>query len=279
VDPFLTVQEARVPAFLYGTAWKEERTEDLTRKALAAGFRGIDTANQRKHYFESGVGAALAASAVARGELFVQTKFTYRRGQDQRLPYDATERIAVQVRQSFESSLTHLGVEYLDSFVLHGPWSADGWNAQDREAWRAMEELHRERRVKLLGVSNVSLGQLAKLCDEATVAPAFVQNRCYARLDWDHDVRDFAHRRGMIYQGFSLLTANRRELGAPVLRAIAGRLGATVPQVVFRFAAAIGILPLTGTSDPTHMREDLASAKLELRPDEVRAILRLTERF
>jgi diketogulonate reductase-like aldo/keto reductase len=80
------------PAFMYGTAWKEDRTASLTELALRAGFRGIDTANQRKHYFEAGVGEGLAsgyrAGIVTRADLFLQTKFTYLRGQDHRLPYD-----------------------------------------------------------------------------------------------------------------------------------------------------------------------------------------------
>ena len=78
-----------VPAFLYGTAWKEERTPALTELALRMGFRAIDTANQRRHYFEAGVGEGLAAAyragLVTRADLFLQTKFTYRDGQDHRL--------------------------------------------------------------------------------------------------------------------------------------------------------------------------------------------------
>src|SRR5262245_16592151 len=114
-----TVPQKRLPTFLYGTAWKEERTEELTRTALASGFRGIDTANQRKHYVEEAVGAALAASGVPRGEVFLQTKFTYARGQDHRLPYDPSAKIADQVRQSCQSSLAHLGVDSIDAFLLH----------------------------------------------------------------------------------------------------------------------------------------------------------------
>ena len=92
------------PDFLYGTAWKEDRTAALTESALRAGFRGIDTANQRKHYFEAaigeGLGAAYRAGIVTRDDLFLQTKFTYQRGQDHRLPYDPDARLAVQVAQS-----------------------------------------------------------------------------------------------------------------------------------------------------------------------------------
>src|SRR5947209_18423091 len=67
--------------FVYGTAWKEDRTAQLTEAAVRAGFRAIDTANQRRHYSEAAVGDGLKAAyaaGVTRGELFLQTKFTYR---------------------------------------------------------------------------------------------------------------------------------------------------------------------------------------------------------
>jgi diketogulonate reductase-like aldo/keto reductase len=260
---------------MYGTAWKEERTQALTAQALSAGFRAIDTANQRKHYFEAGVGAAIAASAIPRGELFLQTKFTSVDGQDQRLPYDPAADLATQVGQSFASSLRNLGVDFLDSYVLHGPSSGSGWHAEDREVWAAMEALEAARQTRLIGVSNVSLAQLRSLCKEATVAPAFVQNRCYARTGWDREVRAFCRDQGIVYQGFSLLTANRRECADPAIVALAARRKATVPQLVFAFARAVGMLPLTGTSDPVHMREDLASAGLALEPAEVAIVERI----
>ncbi|HEX6836172.1 MAG TPA: aldo/keto reductase, partial [Polyangia bacterium] len=113
------------PQIIYGTAWKEERTEALVGLALRSGFRAIDTANQRKHYFEAAVGDAIARAIgdgmVTRGELFLQTKFTDVGGQDRRLPYDASAPFAEQVAQSFASSLEHLHTDYLDSYVLHGP--------------------------------------------------------------------------------------------------------------------------------------------------------------
>src|SRR5438874_13708987 len=91
-DTTIPIDGVPVPRFLYGTAWKEDETERLTRLALEAGFRGIDTANQRRHYFEEGVGAAVAKAIadglVRRDELFLQTKFTFVDGQDHRLPYD-----------------------------------------------------------------------------------------------------------------------------------------------------------------------------------------------
>lgn len=270
------VQGHPVPTFLYGTAWKEERTGGLVAEALAAGFRGIDTANQRKHYHEAGVGAALAAAWEAggppRGELFLQTKFTYREGQDERLPFDPRAAYPDQVRQSLESSLEHLGVERVDSLLLHGPRTRHGLSEGDREVWRAMEELVREGRVGLIGISNVTAEQVELLAGFAEVPPAFVQNRCFARRGWDRDVRRVCTEHGIVYQGFSLLTANRAELVSPTLRRIGYRHRRTVPQVVFRAMLQLGMICLTGTTDPEHMREDLEVYDFELSPEEVAAV-------
>jgi diketogulonate reductase-like aldo/keto reductase len=262
------VRGLHVPDLLYGTAWKEDATEALVVEALAAGFRGIDTANQRKHYFEEGVGRALARSGVPRDQLFLQTKFTFRRGQDDRLPYDPTAPIATQVAQSFERSLVHLGVARLDSLVLHGPTERDGIVADDRAAWGAMEAIAVQGRVALLGISNVGAAQLEALVALARIKPAFVQNRCYADRGWDRAVRAVCAAHDIVYQGFSLLTANRPVLASPAIGAIAARHRRTPAQVILRFAQQVGMLPLTGTRDPVHMREDLAIGDFTLDPAE-----------
>lgn len=258
-----------IPHFLYGTAWKEERTEALVRDALAEGFRGIDTANQRRHYHEAAVGAAIRGRDV-----FTQTKYTYVESQDQRLPYDPAADYPTQVRQSFDSSLARLG--RIDSYLLHGPRTRSGLSRIDQQVWRTMEELHREGRVARIGVSNVTVDQLVLLCDFAQVRPAFVQNRCFARLGWDRDVRQVCKREGVLYQGFSLLTANIAELARHEIRKIAGSHNATLAQVIFRFAIQLGMICLTGTTKREHMREDLAAVDLVLSDDEIDIIERIS---
>jgi diketogulonate reductase-like aldo/keto reductase len=278
-DRYLSLDDIRVPRFLYGTAWKEDRTQPLVESALRHGFRGIDTANQRRHYHEAAVGQAVAAAIqsglVTRDELFLQTKFTFRDGQDHRLPYDPKAPIAKQVEQSFASSLEHLGTDVIDSYVLHGPSQQTGLGRADWDAWRAMEAIHQGGRARLLGVSNVSIDQLRALCEGARVRPRFVQNRCYASRGWDRHVRAFCAEGGIAYQGFSLLTANRQVLAHPEARAIARRHGRTAAQVVFRFALQVGMVPLTGTTDPEHMRQDLEAFEFRLEPEEVERIERL----
>jgi len=265
-----------VPDLLYGTAWKEDRTPALTELAVRMGFRGIDTANQRRHYFEAGVGQGLAtayrAGLVTRADLFLQTKFTYQPGQDHRLPYDAQADLSTQVAQSMASSLEHLGTDHVDSYVLHGPSSGYGWAEADAEVWEAMIKERDAGRTRLLGVSNVSLRHLEQMMANDAEAPAFVQNRCFARQGWDRDVRSFCRERKIIYQGFSLLTANAEVLRHPLVAELAERAKATPAQVVFGFARAVGMLPLTGTSNAEHMKQDLASRDMALSPEAVLAI-------
>jgi diketogulonate reductase-like aldo/keto reductase len=269
-------QPSPVPDFLYGTAWKEERTPALTELALLMGFRGIDTANQRRHYFEAGVGEGLAAAyragIVTRADVFLQTKFTYRPGQDHRLPYDPAASFSDQVAQSMASSLEHLGSDFVDSYVLHGPASGYGWTDADSEVWAAMVKQRDAGRTRFLGVSNVSLRHLEQMVAAHAEPPAFVQNRCFARLGWDREVRLFCVERKIVYQGFSLLTANPEVLNHAGIQDLATRAGVTPAAMVFSFARAVGILPLTGTSDPEHMKQDLASLNLQLPPETARAI-------
>ena len=273
------MEGTRIPQFLYGTAWKEDRTAGLTEMAIRNGFRGIDTANQRKHYHEAAVGegitAAINAGIVQREDLFLQTKFTFKNGQDHRLPYDPAAPIAQQVEQSMTSSLSHLNTTYLDSYVLHGPSVRTGLGEADMQAWQAMESLHARGLVRLLGVSSVSLVQLKLLCSRASVPPRFVQNRCYASTGWDRDVRQFCTERGITYQGFSLLTANQSVVTSPTVATIARRYDRTPAQIIFRFAVDIGMLPLTGTANANHMQADIAGLNFELTQQEVETFNRV----
>lgn len=262
--------------FVYGTAWKEDRTRALVELALKTGFRGIDTANQRRHYVEAAVGEALAATyrsgLLQREDLFLQTKFTYIHGQDHRLPYDPNADLSTQVAQSMARSLEHLGTDHVDSYVLHGPATNRGWSTADAEVWTAMVKEREAGRATVLGVSNVSPRHLEQMVAYHGEAPAFVQNRCFARLGWDREVRAFCRNHNSTYQGFSLLTANPEILQHRVVHNLARRRNASIAQIVFRFAQQVGMLPLTGTSDPNHMTQDLQSRKVDLSPEEVAEI-------
>lgn len=269
---YSVMNNRQVPSFIYGTAWKKDATTELVRAAVSAGFKAIDTANQPRHYSESLVGEALSALAennISRDNLFIQTKFTPIGGHDNRVPYDPQLDVAAQVRQSFESSLKNLKTSRVDSYLLHGPYSYPGLGDEDWEVWRTMEEIHASGRAGMIGISNVNAWQLAELIGKAGVKPMAVQNRCYANKGWDREVRGICRANGIMYQGFSLLTANPGVVHHPEVRVIAGRLGVHPEQVVFRFAMQAGMVPLTGTTNAQHMSEDLKANAIALTAGEV----------
>ncbi len=276
MQTLLTYNNVPIPAFMYGTAWKKDATAQLVELAVDSGFTAIDTANQLIHYQEALVGEALlglAKKGVKRESLFLQTKFTSVSGQDHRTPYDQSADLTTQVQQSFDSSLKHLHTDYLDSYVLHGPHSRWGLSQADWDVWAAMEDYYRAGTTKMIGISNVQAGQLQELCVKASVKPMVVQNRCYAVMGWDKEVREICKAQGIIYQGFSLLTANQDVLRDPQVWEIAKRVGANPLQVIFRFVLQIGMLPLTGTTNEQHMKDDLAVlTQFELSQDDLQTI-------
>lgn len=269
------MEDNNFPNIIYGTAWKESATATLVEAAVLTGFAAIDTANQPRHYSESLVGEALLKlkeQGITRETLFLQTKFTSPGGQDQRIPYDPQANIATQVETSFQSSLNHLHTDYVDSYLLHGPYSSVGLIEEDWQAWRAIEKLHATGKAKHIGISNVNLTQLKLLVQEANIKPMIVQNRCYAQLGWDKAIREFCKLHQIVYQGFSLLTANRKVWNSDGVAKIARRLNKTPAQIIFRFATLIGITPLTGTTDKNHMQQDLQIFDFDLSAEEVAEI-------
>jgi diketogulonate reductase-like aldo/keto reductase len=254
------------PRILYGTAWKKGRTEDLVSTAIQQGFRGIDTACQPKHYFEPGVGAAVAASlgaSLQRADFYLQTKFTPVSGQDpKQIPYDKTALLTDQVMQSFYASRLNLQTGYVDCLVLHSPLPDF---EQTLEAWRSMEQIFDSGGARQLGISNCyRLDELEALCQETRVKPTVVQNRFYAETGYDREIRAFCRANGMVYQSFWTLTANPGLLASRVIKGLAASYGRTPAQVLFRFLTQEGVVPLTGTKSEAHMQEALAIFEFQL---------------
>ena len=265
----------KFPSFIYGTAWKEDATAELVKMAVSNGFSGIDTANQPRHYQEHLVGEALlklSGEGIEREDLFLQSKFTPADGHDHRIPYDPSADLTTQVKQSFGSSLKNLHTDYLDSYLLHSPYSHQGLGNEDWEVWSVIEELYKSGKTRFIGISNVNVEQLELLTEKAKIKPMVVQNRCFATRGWDREVRDYCKAHHIVYEGFSLLTANPFVLQNPVVQDIARELERTPEQVVFRFSIQIGILPLTGTTSELHMKEDLLVKEFELDNDDLKTI-------
>jgi diketogulonate reductase-like aldo/keto reductase len=132
-----------------------------------------------------------------------------------------------------------------------------------------MESLYDQKLTRSLAVSNVSLDQLRSLFDTSRVKPTFVQNRCFSVNGWDFEIRKFCRENKIHYQGFSLLTANSEALRTPLVAKLSQKYGATIPQIIFRFTQQLSMIPLTGTSSPSHMAEDLTCQKFTLNENEL----------
>jgi diketogulonate reductase-like aldo/keto reductase len=264
----------RSPGIIYGTAWKQMRTEELVRTAIQQGFRAIDTAGQPRHYHEPGVGAAVAAcvrDGMTRPELYLQTKFTPLPGHDpQRVPYDPAAPPAQQVAQSFATSLRNLQTDYVDCLILH---SALPDQDQMTEVWDAMEQIFHAGGARQLGISNCSdAASLQSLYRTAKVKPAVVQNRFYAQTGYDQKIREFCRQQAISYQSFWTLTANPRLLAHGVVTTLAAKYARSAAQILFRYLTQNDVVPLTGTTSVAHMREDLAIFEFQLTAAELEAV-------
>lgn len=259
---------------IYGTAWKKERTTELVLKAWLAGFRAFDTACQPNHYNEDGVGQAITELrhlGVRRDDFYLQTKFTPVGGQNpQDIPYDPQAPLADQVMQSFKVSLRNLKVEYLDALILHSPLSTAELTFA---AWQELELIQLAGGTRTLGISNCyDLGLLQELYRRAKIKPAIVQNRFYVKSGYDVALRRWCREYNIGYQSFWTLTANARLLRDPAIESMGAALNKTPAQILFRYLHQKGVTPLTGTTNPQHMHEDLTITEFALTDEDEQQI-------
>ncbi|KAJ3387315.1 Aldehyde dehydrogenase [Lobulomyces angularis] len=245
---------------------KESKTADLVIKAVLNGFRAIDTACQPKHYQEHLVGVAISTLErefnIPREQLFVQTKFTSIDGQDpNRIPYHKNFSVPEQVKESFSISLKNLKVNYIDSLILHGPLDT----VEDTiSVWREFESFKTYELVKFIGVSNFyNLEAFKIFFDQCRIKPMFIQNRFYKGTNYDKELRKFCKDSNIIYQSFWSLSANPHILKSKVVDDVLQRLAkvkgkaVTREQVFYRYLMKLDIIPLNGTTNEKHMKEDI----------------------
>jgi diketogulonate reductase-like aldo/keto reductase len=250
------------PYLVYGTAWKKERTAELVHQAVKSGFRFIDTACQPKHYHEPGVGEGWRSAAnemnMDRSELFLQTKFTSVDGQDpNNMPYNKNDPLEEQVKTSLQVSLSNLQTDYLDSLVLHSPMKT---LEDTMVVWRTMETFVDQGKVRSLGLSNCYDPKFFKtLYEMARIKPWVLQNRFYADSNFDVDLRAFLKSKGIKYQSFWTLSANRHALATRQAMDMAAAKKLTPQTLLYAFLMQLGyVTPLDGTTSLEHMMEDVA---------------------
>lgn len=259
----------KLPAFIYGTAWKKDATADLVYQALCNDFTAIDTAAQPKHYQEDSVAAGIARAikdgTIRRSELYLQTKFTSIHGQDpNRMPYDAKAPIPDQVNASVLSSLANFNFTdvvkkgdnaepYIDTLVLHSPMPSI---AETLDVWATLEQ-YVPGEIRNLGISNCNLFTLMDLYERSNIKPAVVQNRFYADTKFDIGVRQFCREKGIIYQSFWTLSANPGLLKSPEVAQIASKLKISPQAGLYCLVLGLeNVVILNGTTKEAHMKED-----------------------
>ncbi|KAF7586187.1 hypothetical protein BBP40_009316 [Aspergillus hancockii] len=264
-----------LPVFIYGTAWKKDRTADLVQQALSVGFRAIDTAAQPKHYREDlvgeGIRKAIRDGTVLRKDVHVQTKFTSVQGQNpDNMPYDPNTSVTEQAHASIKSSLENLRPSdapesideaYIDMLILHSPLPT---MSQTLEAWSVFET-YVPHRIRNLGISNCTLPLLRELSTLVKVQPAVVQNRFYVGTQFDVPLRSYCRDNQILYQSFWTLTANPDLVQSDAVQLLADRAEVSPAAALYCLVLGLGNTTLlNGTSNRDRMEADLAApAKIE----------------
>ena len=190
-----------------------------------------------------------------REDIWVQTKFTSIDGQDpKRIPYDKTKDAPEQVKESIEVSRRNLGVDVIDSLVLHSPMR--GGLQATLDVWRALEDGVDQGKIQLLGISNCyDLNFFTNLYNSVRHKPKVLQNRFYGKSDWDNDLRAFCLENGIVYQSFWTLTANPELLRHKYFKQVANKYRITEEQLLYKFLVDLGHQPLTGCTSSNHIKE------------------------
>ncbi|MFF7679683.1 aldo/keto reductase [Actinacidiphila glaucinigra] len=231
-------------------------TAAAVTSALENGYRSIDTAAIYGN--EAGVGQALAASGVARDELFVTTKLW---NGDQ--GYDST-------LAAFDASLAKLGLDHVDLYLIHWPTPARDLYL---DTWRAFEKIHAEGRARAIGVSNFQPAHLQRIIDNSDVVPAVNQVELHPQLQ-QAELRAFHARHGIATEAWSPL-AQGAVLSDPVVTGIADRLGRTPAQVILRWHLQLGNVVIPKSVTPERIRQNIDVFDFALSDADIAAITAL----
>src|SRR5664279_668064 len=232
-----------------------EQTARAVGSALEAGYRHIDTAEMYGN--ERGVGDAIRASGLDRREVYVTRKLNngYHRAAD--------------TRRAFEQTLSVLGFEYVDLFLIHWPLPTL-YDGDFVSTWNTLQEFHQDGRARSIGVSNFQVEHLRRLGAECDVMPAVNQVELHPYL-LNRDVHAYDQAHGIATQAWSPI-AQGIVLGDPVITAIADRLGRSPAQVVLRWQIQHGNIVFPKSRTPARIRENFELFDFQLGSRDVAAI-------
>lgn len=236
-----------------------ETAETVTR-AFEVGYRHIDTAQMYQN--EKGVGEAIAASGIARDELYITSKLN--NGFHQ--PDDA--------RRAFDESLTKLGLDQIDLFLIHWPLPTK-YDGDFVSTWRTLAEFAADGRARSIGVSNFQPAHLDRIIAETGVVPAVNQIEVHPYFA-NEDARAASHAHGVLVESWSPI-AQGKVLDNEVIGKIAGSHGKTPSQVTLRWHLERGDIVFPKSMRVERMAENFDIFDFTLSPDEVAAISALDQ--
>ncbi|MGY0070935.1 aldo/keto reductase [Streptomyces sp. QTS137] len=260
VPPITLNNGVTMPQLGFGV-WQVPDTEAETAvaAALEAGYRSIDTAAVYGN--EAGTGRAVASSGIPREDLFVTTKLW---NDDQ--GYDTTLR-------GFDASLSKLGLDYVDLYLIHWPMPARGRYV---DTYRAFEKLYAEGRIRAIGVSNFLPEHLEHLLEETSVVPAVNQIELHPHLQ-QSAAREYHAERGIATEAWSPLGSGKGLLEVPAIVAIARKHGRTPAQVVLRWHLQLGNVVIPKSVTPSRIEENIDVFGFSLDTEDLAAISALNE--
>jgi 2,5-diketo-D-gluconate reductase A len=249
-DPSVPLGQHRMPLLGFGT-WQIENDDapQATATALELGYRHIDTATGYGN--EAGIGSALASSGLDRDSIFITTK----------LPPENVGR----ERQTIEESLTKLGVDHVDLWLVHWPPNQKA----SPEVWAEVIKAQQDGLATNIGVSNYSLEQIDELIAVTGVTPSVNQIRWSPGI-YDARVAAGLAERGVVLEGYSPFKASN--LNDPTLVRIAQAHDATAAQVIVAWHVAHGFVVIPKSVRRERIEANAAGARVELTADEVAAI-------